>query len=313
MVRSPGIVVVAGPTASGKSGLALKLAQEIDGELICSDSMHVYRQLDIGTSKPTLTEQKLVPHHQLDLIDPDENYSAGKYERETSRIIEQIQERGHVPILVGGTGLYYRALLYGISHIPDIPENIRKEVICLQEEHGTSFCWEQLQKLDPQASKRLHPNDTARIMRSLEVVLATGTSLSTFQQHQPFSTARYPFLAVAFEWERSVHYERINQRTLKMLESGWIAEVKMLLTRYSPKLKPLQAIGYREIVLHLQGKLEWNLLVQEIQQRTRQYAKRQLTWFRREAKIEWHQPDDEAAILSKIKVYLEKQVLYERK
>ena len=306
MDNSSAIVVVAGPTASGKSDLALRLAQEFDGELICSDSMQVYRQFDIGTAKPTLSEQKLVPHHQLDLIEPDGNYSAGKYERDTAIIIQQIQQRGHLPILVGGTGLYYRALMYGISNIPKIPEKLRQEIFSLQEEHGTSYCWEQLQKHDPQTAKRLHPNDTSRIMRSLEVVLATGTSIADFQLQQPFAEARYPVLAIAYEWERSVLYERINQRTRKMLKSGWIEEVEMLLESYPPELKPLQAIGYREIVEHLQNKLKQEALVKKIQLRTRQYAKRQMTWFRREAKIAWHQPDDEAAILDKIKVYLEK-------
>ena len=305
MDNSSAIVVVAGPTASGKSDLALRLAQEFDGELICSDSMQVYRQFDIGTAKPTLSEQKLVPHHQLDLIEPDGNYSAGKYERDTAIIIQQIQQRGHLPILVGGTGLYYRALMYGISNIPKIPEKLRQELFSLQEEHGTSYCWEQLQKHDPQTAKRLHPNDTSRIMRSLEVVLATGTSIADFQLQQPFAEARYPVLAIAYEWERSVLYERINQRTRKMLKSGWIEEVKMLLESYPPELRPLQAIGYREIVEHLQNKLKQEALVKKIQLRTRQYAKRQMTWFRREAKIAWHQPDDEAAILDKIKVYLE--------
>ncbi|MDG2064004.1 MAG: tRNA (adenosine(37)-N6)-dimethylallyltransferase MiaA [SAR324 cluster bacterium] len=305
MDNSSAIVVVAGPTASGKSDLALRLAQEFDGELICSDSMQVYRQFDIGTAKPTLSEQKLIPHHQLDLIDPDGNYSAGKYERDTSIIIQQIQQRGHLPILVGGTGLYYRALMYGISNIPKIPEKLRQELFSLQEEHGTSYCWEQLQKHDPQTAKRLHPNDTSRIMRSLEVVLATGTSIADFQLQQPFAEARYPVLAIAYEWERSVLYERINQRTRKMLKSGWIEEVEMLLESYPPELKPLQAIGYREIVEHLQNKLKQEALVKKIQLRTRQYAKRQMTWFRREAKIAWQQPDDEAAILDKIKVYLE--------
>ena len=306
MDNSSAIVVVAGPTASGKSDLALRLAQEFDGELICSDSMQVYRQFDIGTAKPTLSEQKLVPHHQLDLIEPDGNYSAGKYERDTAIIIQQIQQRGHLPILVGGTGLYYRALMYGISNIPKIPEKLRQELFSLQEEHGTSYCWEQLQKHDPQTAKRLHPNDTSRIMRSLEVVLATGTSIADFQLQQPFAEARYPVLAIAYEWERSVLYERINQRTRKMLKSGWIEEVEMLLESYPPELKPLQAIGYREIVEHLQNKLKQEALVKKIQLRTRQYAKRQMTWFRREAKIAWYQPDDEAAILDKTKVYLEK-------
>ena len=156
MKNSSRIVVVAGPTASGKSDLALRLAQKFDGELICSDSMQVYRQFDIGTAKPTIYEQKLVPHHQLDLIDPDGHYSAGNYERETAIIIKQIQQRGRLPILVGGTGLYYRALMYGISNIPEIPEKIRQELSNLQEEHGTSYCWEQLQKHDPQTILELN-------------------------------------------------------------------------------------------------------------------------------------------------------------
>jgi len=306
MERYQKIVVVAGPTASGKSDLALNLAQEFNGELICSDSMQVYRYMDIGTAKPTLKEQKLVQHHQLDLINPDEHYSAGHYDRDTSRIIKQIQERRHLPIVVGGTGLYYRAMMYGISNVPAIPESLRREVLSWQEEHGTSYCWKLLQKYDRHGANRLHSNDTTRILRNLEVVLATGSPLSTFQNQQPFGKARYPFLAIALDWERQVLYERINQRTRKMLELGWIAEVETLLSRYSPYLKPLQAIGYREIVQYLQKKLEWELLLQEIQKRTRQYAKRQMTWFCRETGIKWFQPDNEDAIFAKIKVYLEK-------
>jgi len=302
----PKIVVVAGQTASGKSDLALRLAQEFDGELICSDSMQVYRQMDIGTAKPTPDVQKIVPHHQLDLIDPDESYSAGKYARDASSIIEKVAARKRLPILVGGTGLYYRALMYGISKIPSIPEKHRKKVTGWHSEHGTYYCWKELQKLDPEGAVRLHPNDTARILRSLEVVLSTGTTLAEFQQDKPFAEAKYSFHAVALEWERDVLYERINQRTLIMLESGWITEVEQLLTRYSPELKPLQAIGYREVIQHLQNKLEWGVMVKEIQKRTRQYAKRQMTWFRKENNIGWHKPDDIDEILDNIKVYLEK-------
>ena len=220
----PKIVVVVGPTASGKSDLALRLAQEFDGELICSDSMQVYRQMDIGTAKPTPDVQKLVPHHQLDLIDPDESYSAGKYARDASSIIEKVAARKRLPILVGGTGLYYRALMYGISKIPSIPEKHRKKVTGWHSEHGTYHCWKELQKLDPEGAVRLHPNDTARILRSLEVVLSTGTTLAEFQQDKPFAEAKYSFHAVALEWERDVLYERINKRTLIMLDSGWMTK-----------------------------------------------------------------------------------------
>ena len=230
----PKVVVVVGPTASGKSDLALRLAQDFDGELICSDSMQVYRRMDIGTAKPTLDVQKIVPHHQLDLIDPDESYSAGKYARDASSIIEKVASRKRLPILVGGTGLYYRALMYGISNIPSIPENLRKEVTGWYSEHGTDYCWKELKKIDPEGAGRLHPNDTARILRSLEVVLSTGTTLAAFQQQKPFEKAHYLFHAVALDWKRDTLYERINQRTHIMLESGWIVEVEKLLTSFLP-------------------------------------------------------------------------------
>ena len=225
---------------------------------------------------------------------------------DASSIIEKIASRKRLPILVGGSGLYYRALMYGISNIPSIPKNIRKEVTGWNSEHGTYYCWKELKKIDPEGAERLHPNDTARILRSLEVVLSTGTTLAAFQKRKPFKQAHYLFHAVALEWERDALYERINQRTHSMLESGWIVEVEKLLTSYSPKLKPLQAIGYREIVKYLQGKLEWAPMVEEIKKRTRQYAKRQMTWFRKEKNIEWYKPNAIDKILDKIEVYLEK-------
>jgi len=300
------VIIVAGPTASGKSKLAIRLAQEFKGELICSDSMQVYRKLDIGTAKPTLKEQKLVPHHQIDIVDPNENYSAGKYEREASKIIEEIHTRSHIPIIVGGTGLYYRALMYGISKIPDIPENIKKKVATMQLDHGTSYCWKQLQKRDPQGTHNIHRNDTTRILRHLEVLFATGFSITKFHKTQPFAEPRYSFLAVGLDWERNTLYERINQRTLNMLKLGWIAEVETLLKSYSRDLKPLQSIGYREIIEHLSNRLDLEKMIQKIQQRTRQYAKRQITWFQKESKFEWFKPDNEDKVFSKIKVFLEK-------
>ena len=305
MVIDQKIVVVTGPTGSGKSEVAVSLAKEFNGELICSDSMQVYRQMDVGTAKPSLQEQNLIPHHQLDLINPDENYSAGQYARDTSRIINNILERGRLPILVGGTGLYYRALMYGISKIPPVPESLRKEITGWQQEHGTAYCHKQLQKYDPEGAELLHPNDTTRILRSLEVVLSTGKSIYSYQREQPFGAAHYAFHAVAFNWDRNELYKRINKRTLSMLGSGWLTEVEMLLNRYSPELKPMQSIGYREVVQYLQNNLKWGAMVEEIQKRTRQFAKRQLTWFRREAKIEWYQPVEQHRILADIKVYLE--------
>ena len=299
------IVVVAGSTGSGKSEVAINLANELNGELICSDSMQVYRKMDVGTAKPTLQEQDLIPHHQLDLINPDENYSAGQYARDTALVINKIRERGRLPILVGGTGLYYKALMYGISKIPPVPEKLRKEITDWHQEHGTPYCHKLLQKYDPEGADLLHPNDTSRILRSLEVVLSTGKSIYSYRLEQPFDEALYPFHAVALNWDRNDLYQRINKRTLSMLGSRWLAEVEMLLGSYSPELKPMQSIGYREVVKYLQNKLKWDEMVLEIQKRTRQFAKRQLTWFRKEAKIEWYRPVEHDRILDDIKVYLE--------
>ena len=299
------IVVVAGPTGSGKSEVAISLAKEFNGELICSDSMQVYRQMNVGTAKPSLQEQNLIPHHQLDLINPDENYSAGQYARDTKKIINKILDRGSLPILVGGSGLYYRAFMYGISKIPPVPENLREEITSWQQEYGTPYCHKLLQKYDPEGADFIHPNDTARVLRSLEVVLSTGKSIYSYQLEQPFREARHPFHAVALNWDRNDLYKRINKRTLSMLGSGWLAEVEMLLGSYSRELKPMQSIGYREVVQYLQNKLKWDVMVENIQKRTRQFAKRQLTWFRREAKIEWYEPVEQDRILADIKVYLE--------
>tara|TARA_Y100001968_G_C19346586_1_gene712374 strand:- start:400 stop:1320 length:921 start_codon:yes stop_codon:yes gene_type:complete len=300
------LIVVAGPTASGKSDLAIKLAQTFQGEIICSDSMQIYRNLNIGTSKPTKKEQKLIPHHLIDLIDPNENYSAGKYERDASQIISEIHSRRHTPIIVGGSGLYFRALMYGFSKIPKIPEIIKKKVVNLHIKHGTRYCWEKLEKLDKLSAKDLHPNDTSRILRSLQVFLATGYSIKKFQKDNPFLVARYPCVAVAIEWERNLLYERINKRTLNMLKSGWINEVETLLKYYPKESTPFQSIGYSEIIQHLSGKLELNQMIQKIQQRTRNYAKRQITWFRKESMIEWFQPGDVPKVFSRVKVFLEK-------
>ena len=299
------IVVVAGPTGSGKSDVAISLAKEFNGELVCSDSMQVYRRMDVGTAKPSIQEQILTPHHQLDLINPDENYSAGQYARDTSRIIKKIRERGRLPIIVGGTGLYYRSFMYGISKIPPVPEKLRKEIKGWQEIKGTPYCHKMLKKYDPEGADFLHPNDTSRVLRSLEVVISTGKSINSYWLEQPFGEALYPFHAVAINWDRNVLYKRINKRTLTMLGSGWIAEVEMLLNSYSPKLGPMQSIGYKEVIQYLQNKRNWNEMVEEIQKRTRQFAKRQLTWFRREAKIEWYHPIEQDRILTDIKVYLE--------
>jgi len=303
--QQPKLVVIAGPTASGKSSLALEVAETNRGEIISTDSMQVYRGMDLGTAKPTPEEQQRVRHHQLDLVAPDGHYSAGQYVRDTQRVLADVVSRGRVPVLVGGTGLYYRALVYGLSEIPEIPETVRQAVLALQETQGTPACWEALQELDSEGAAALHPNDTIRVLRALEVVQAHGRPIADFRKQRPFSSSLFPVWIGGIEHPRETLITRINERTHAMLASGWIEEVESLLKRYPLDLKPFQAIGYLEIIQHLQGGLNREAMTLRIQQRTRQYAKRQMTWFRKEPGFRWFAPENLSAAQQSIQEFLE--------
>ena len=298
------VLAILGPTASSKSELALWLAQELDGEIICTDSMQVYRKLDIGTAKPTPQEREAVPHHQLDLIEPDRHYSAGAYERDTVELLQKLRLLNKVPILVGGTGLYYRAIVYGISKIPDIPSHVREEVLHWHTSHGLEYCYQKLQQMDPLASNQLHPNDTSRILRALDVILHTGLSIVKYQEQNRFTTPRVPLYTLGYSFDRSVLYERINRRTHAMLEAGWVHEVEELLKQYPSDLKSLHSIGYHQIIEFLLGQIDEKTMIEKIQQKTRNYAKRQLTWFRKEPNIHWYQKGEEAQILNDVQKFL---------
>ncbi len=296
----PFLVVLGGPTASGKTELSLWLAEQLNGEILCTDSMQVYRRLNIGTAKPTPDEQAQVPHHLLDQVDPDESYSAGRYERDAQIVLQDLTRRGKTPILVGGTGLYYRALMHGLSDMPQIPAEVREQVQAWQAAEGTVGCWNRLATRDPQSAEALHPHDTARVLRALEVVLASGRSICDFRQAQPFAPARFPCWVGGTDFSRDVLYARINQRVQQMLEAGWVEEVQALLQDYPPDLPAFRAIGYAEITAYLNQDLSWDALVSRIQQRTRQYAKRQLTWFRRDPQFQWHAPGDRDRLLASL-------------
>lgn len=303
--KRPKILAVVGPTASGKSALALSLAQSLSGELISTDSMQIYRKMDIGTAKPTLEEQALIPHHQLDLIEPNEHYSAARYSKEVEVLIQKLLANDKVPILVGGTGLYYRCALFGICEVPEIPLSVKQQI-----DHwhriGLHVCYEKLKEIDPRSAERLHANDTTRILRALEVALATGNSLQQFQQAQPFNQPKYEVMTVGYQFDRPNLYNRINKRTLAMLNAGWIEEVCTLRNAFSPELKPLQAIGYRQINEFLDRRLTREEMIDKIQQKTRNYAKRQLTWFRKEPNIQWYPPEAHSEVIEASKVFLEK-------
>jgi tRNA dimethylallyltransferase len=242
----------------------------------------------------------------LDVVDPDQPFSAADYVREARAILARLHARGRAAILCGGTGLYFRALTEGLADVPEIPGPVRQEVAARIARIGTPACHAELARLDPVAAARLHPNDKARVSRALEVVLATGQPLSGYHARPP-STPGATLLHVGLEWERAELYDRLDRRVTAMLAGGWIDEVRRVLGMgFPPQAKPLRSIGYREIVEHLQGRRGADTLAPAIQQRTRNYAKRQLTWFRHQATVHWFAPGSTEAVLRDVRTFLEK-------
>jgi len=288
---TPPVIAVIGPTASGKSGLALRIAEAVGGEIVNMDSMQVYCGMDIGTAKPGPEDLARVPHHLLDRVTPDADYSAGRFAGDVAALLPELAARGKVPVFCGGTGLYYRALTQGLADIPQPDEATRVQMADALASRGAAALHGELAQVDPAAAARIHPNDPQRIVRALEVFHATGRPLSAFQADAPRPVLTGPLLALGIGWPRAELYARINARTPAMLAAGWVEEVRSLLARgYGPELKPMRGIGYAEIAAHLAGELPESELAQTIATRTRHYAKRQLTWFRREPGIHWQEP-----------------------
>jgi len=282
------VLLLGGPTATGKSDLAIELASIFDGEIVNADSLLFYRHLDIGTAKPSPRERALVPHHLIDILDPDQEFDAYQYSQEAARIIREIWARGRLPLVVGGTGFYMKALYHGLP--PQIPRNpeYRKELL-KKEEKTPGTLHAQLKKLDPQAAARIHPRDRVRLVRALEIHHVTGQLPSQVWQkvERPLEA---DFLKLALYLPRQELYARINARAEKMVKKGLVEETQRILAMgYSPQLKSLQSIGYKEAILYLQGRLSLEEMLREIQKKTRNYAKRQMTWFKKEG-FQWHLP-----------------------
>ncbi|MFM7040011.1 MAG: tRNA (adenosine(37)-N6)-dimethylallyltransferase MiaA [Planctomycetaceae bacterium] len=277
----PRCCFLAGPTASGKSALAMLLAERLGGEILALDSMTVYRGMDIGTAKADAAERQRVPHHLLDLVDPEEEYSIADYLAAATAAAKGILERGRVPLFVGGSGLYLRALLRGFSPGPAANWDIRGRWDTAARERGPEWIHGELQRVDPQTAARLHPQDLRRIIRALEVWEVTGRPISLEQQHGPRPPELRPRLAVWLDPNRDTLRDRIAQRTRQMLNIGWLDESQRLLQRASGLSRTAaQALGYRELFLHLRGELSLPEAVLRIQTSTSQFAKRQCTWFR---------------------------------
>lgn len=272
----------------GKTELALALAEKAGAEIIACDSRQVYRLLDIGTAKPTVEERKWVKHHLIDVVDPDEDYNAGRYAREALEAIRRLSLSGKPFLVVAGTGLYLRALVSGIFNAPDIPREIRERILAEARTLGQRAMHERLEKVDPEAAERIHPNDPQRTLRALEVYEATGKPLSEWWRDSRVIRQELEPVLVGLTRPKEVLYERINERVKQMIEQGLIRECNALLQKgYSPALNSLQSVGYREVFEHLEGRRGLDDTVSLIQKNTRNYAKRQMTWFRKETGVEW--------------------------
>jgi tRNA dimethylallyltransferase len=290
------MVVILGPTASGKTDLAIRLAESLDGEIVNADSMQIYRGMDIGTAKPSMELRHRVPHHLVDIADPDQEFSASDFRREAAKAIADITGRGKRVFIVGGTGLYIKALLQGLADSPSGAGEVRRE---LEEEarlHGNEALLGELARVDPLTAERLHPNDLVRIIRALEVYRMTGSPISEQRSGHGFSGHYYCALKLGLTVERRELYERIDRRVERMMGDGLVAEVRTLLEHgFSPRLKAMRSIGYRQICAYLAGEYSLDEGVRLIQRDTRRYAKRQLTWFKNDNEINWVEYSDNFA------------------
>ena len=282
MERNVKLIVIAGPTASGKTDIGIELAQALDGEIISVDSMQIYRWMDIGTAKPSPDLLSKVPHHLIDILDPDEPYNAGKFCQDADHVISTLSEKQKSIILVGGTNLYIRALINGIIPIPEVSPDTKSYVRILGESEGVETCYERLKEVDPESAKVLHPNDISRISRALEVALETGESIQKLQNNHRFKDDRYEVRYFYADWPRDEIYDRINRRVHIMVEQGLIDETASLMKRgYDDSLPSMNSIGYKQAVSHLKGDISLDEMIADIQQKSRRYAKKQLTWFRK--------------------------------
>lgn len=298
-------IAVAGPTAGGKSALALSLAERLGGEIVNADSRQVFRGMDVGTAKPTPDERRRVPHHLFDVVDPDEPFDAAIYRDLAREAVAEIDARGRVPIVVGGTGLYLRALARGLFSGPPASPRLRAVLDGIERERAGSLArW--CRALDPETAGRLHPNDAVRLARAIEVVLTSGEPLSRLQKRHAFADRFGTSLLLVVDPGPATLDHRIRVRSRRMFEDGLLDELRRLRERYDPGLRPLRAIGYREAAEVLEGRWTVDRAIDELVRSTKRFARRQRIWFRAEAEAVWVDPeaDGEAGLVERVAGYL---------
>ena len=300
------LLCLLGPTAVGKTEIAIQLAQRLDAEVVSVDSRQIYRQMDIGTAKPTSDEQQAARHHLIDCVDISQPFSVADYQSLADTAIADIQSRGKRGLLVGGAGLYFRAIVDGLFEGPGADTARRERLEREAAQHGVNVLHDRLRACDPMSADRIHPNNIVRVIRALEVYELTGIPMSEHQRQWHPEKQRYPFIAFGLTMPRALLYRRIEQRVDVMLANGLIAEVESLLAAgYARETVALQSFGYRELIAYLDGECTYLEAVQQLKQNTRRFAKRQLTWFRKDTRVEWidreSTPDVVTHLLEKIR------------
>jgi tRNA dimethylallyltransferase len=283
----PLLVVVLGPTASGKTSLSLALAERFAGEIVSCDSVALYREFDIGTAKPTAAERVRAPHYLIDCVDPTGHMTAGEYARQARQALGEVKSRGRLPIIVGGTGLYLRALLEGLFPGPQRSEKLREHLRDRASSRGPSYLHRILLRLDRAAAEKIHANDTPKLIRAIEVCLTSRAKMTDLWEQGRDPLQGFHILRLGLDPDRQTLYGRINRRAEAMFEAGLIEETKLLLEKYGEAAWPLSSLGYKQAMQFLRGELTREQALQAAQQAHRNYAKRQLTWFRREPKVHW--------------------------
>ncbi|MDF2839496.1 MAG: tRNA delta(2)-isopentenylpyrophosphate transferase [Clostridia bacterium] len=307
--NKPKIVILVGPTAVGKTDISFALAKKLNGEIISADSAQVYKYMDIGTAKISSEEMQSIKHYMIDEIAPDQSFSVAQFRDRADQYIQEITAKGKLPIIAGGTGLYINSLLDNLDFTKSVgDEDFRQNMQDIADNKGNEFLYEKLKDIDPKSYERLHPNDVRRVIRALEVYEFTGKTISYFQEESKKLPPRYQSAYIGLTMDRQRLYNRINQRVDAMIEKGLINEVRGLLDMgYSRDLVSMQALGYKEIVQYLEGELSLDEAMFILKRDSRHYAKRQLTWFRRDERIKWfdvEEYDDRQILVENIINYI---------
>lgn len=287
-MSKPKVIVIGGPTASGKTALSIFLAKKINGEIISADSMQIYKDMNIGTAKPTVEEMDEIKHYLIDCVSPSVRYSVADFKKDATNAIEDILEKGKTPIIVGGTGLYIDSLIYGIDYNEmQVDLEYRAYLENLAEEKGLEYLYDLAKNIDEQAMSKISVNDKKRICRVLEVYKSTGKTKTELEKESRQKDVKYDFKVFAIDMERQILYDRINKRVDLMIEAGLIDEVNNLIKKYPDMPTAMQGLGYKEVVQYFEKKCTKEEMIEKIKQESRRYAKRQLTWFRRNKNIVW--------------------------